>query len=148
MWIQTPRKVQLCKMRKVQIKKRLSDNGDELRGELSETPDQGCNKKSTEDLQNLQLVELWMFHTKWKGKKLTVKDVLIMFEGYLKFELYLKGVWIMIYKRYRYLKDNEKWWGWNESLVAAWWPFICTERGRCLCTKWWWNTKMQKYKKT
>ena len=50
--------------RKVQIKKRLSDNGDELRGELSETPDQGCNKKSTEDLQNLRLVELWMFHTK------------------------------------------------------------------------------------
>ena len=49
MWIQTPRKVQLCKMRKVQIKKRLSDNGDEFRGELSETPDQGCNTKSTEE---------------------------------------------------------------------------------------------------
>ena len=56
--------VQNATSRKVQIKKRLSDNGDEFRGELSETQDQGCNKKSTEDLQNLQLVELWIFHTK------------------------------------------------------------------------------------
>ena len=71
-WIQTPRKVQLCKMRKVQIKKRLSDNGDELRGELSETPDQGCNKKSTEDLQNLQLVELWIFQ--WNNSTLNEKE--------------------------------------------------------------------------